>query len=292
MTCGSLGCGRKLYGGIGGNGHGLEHYQQSGHPVSVKLGTITPEGGAGTSNLPTPKARRPNPSPCKPDVFCYLCDDSKQDPDLSSHLSTFGINLQTLTKTEKSMTELQLEHNLTYDFSLTSEDGTALEPVFGPGLTGLQNLGNSCYMASVLQTLFSLKPFQERYKPGHGLQHVQSCDKLPADCLECQMYKVADGLLSGRYSHPASYKHHQGSPGVLQQPPRESLLHASPTPEFQEGVRPVTFKAVIGKGHAEFSTMRQQDSEEFLTHLLNTLRRDMHKYKQQGPGTYFPRQFL
>jgi len=106
----------------------------------------------------------------------------KQDPQLASHLSTFGINVQVLSKTEKSITELvriypsininfslssmlyltaqQLELNLKYDFSLTSEDGTALEPVFGSGLTGLQNLGNSCYMASVLQTLFSLKPFQ------------------------------------------------------------------------------------------------------------------------------------
>jgi len=33
------------------------------------------------------------------------------------------------------------------------------------------------------------------------------------------------------------------------------------------------FKALIGKDHAEFSTMRQQDAEEFLTHLLTVLRR-------------------
>ena len=36
----------------------------------------------------------------------------------------------------------QIEHNLKYDFSLTGDDGKALEPVFGPGLTGLANLGN------------------------------------------------------------------------------------------------------------------------------------------------------
>lgn len=33
------------------------------------------------------------------------------------------------------------------------------------------------------------------------------------------------------------------------------------------------FKALIGKGHEEFSTMRQQDSEEFFSHFLTTLRR-------------------
>jgi len=47
LTCGSLGCGRQQFGGLGGNGHGLAHYKASGHAVSVKLGTITPEGGAG-----------------------------------------------------------------------------------------------------------------------------------------------------------------------------------------------------------------------------------------------------
>ena len=86
LTCGSLGCGRQQFGGVGGNGHGLQHYEETKHPVSVKLGTITPEGTA--------------------DVYCYECNDSKLDLDLAAHLSTFGINVSTQTKTEKSMTEL------------------------------------------------------------------------------------------------------------------------------------------------------------------------------------------
>jgi hypothetical protein len=73
----------------------------------------------------------------------------------------------------------------------------------------------SCYMASVLQTLFSLPAFQERYyrRPSSDLSqdyvsekasvHWATCGQaLPADCLECQLFKLADGLLSGRYSHP------------------------------------------------------------------------------------------
>jgi ubiquitin carboxyl-terminal hydrolase 5/13 len=40
--------------------------------------------------------------------------------------------------------EQQIEHNLNFDFSLTDEAGNAFEPVFGSGLTGLQNLGNRC----------------------------------------------------------------------------------------------------------------------------------------------------
>jgi len=50
LTCGSLGCGRKQVGGLDGNGHALSHFNESQHSVSVKLGTITPEGNAGLSN--------------------------------------------------------------------------------------------------------------------------------------------------------------------------------------------------------------------------------------------------
>ncbi|TFK48016.1 ubiquitin carboxyl-terminal hydrolase 14 [Heliocybe sulcata] len=251
LTCGSLGCGRQQFGGIGGNGHGLQHYEETGHPVSVKLGTITPEGNA--------------------DIYCYTCNDAKVDPDLARHLRTFGINVETQTKTEKSMTELQIEHNLKFDFSLTDESGKALEPVFGPGLTGLSNLGNSCYMASVVQALFSLDPFRQRYYPT-AVQHWATCtEPLPANCVECQMAKLADGLLSGRYSHPRPTN--PVSPNPSEPKSTNPLAHESPTPVFQEGVRPSGFKALIGKDHAEFSTMRQQDAEEFLGHLLTVLRR-------------------
>ncbi|KAK0556594.1 ubiquitin C-terminal hydrolase Ubp14 [Tilletia horrida] len=239
LTCGNLGCGRAQFGGVGGNSHGLSHFEATGHPVSVKQGTITAEGTA--------------------DIYCYACNDARLDPELATHLKHFNINVMSLSKTEKSMTELQIEQNLKFDFNMTGEDGKELEPLYGPGRTGLRNLGNSCYMASVLQTLFSFPAFQSRYLESY-LTHVQQCPKTPADCLECQTAKVADGLLSGRYSVPrsegdveaASDKHDQG-------------------PAFQLGIRPSMFKALIGKGHAEFATMRQQDADEFLKHLLTQL---------------------
>ena len=170
----------------------------------------------------------------------------------------------------------QLEHNLKFDFSMTGDDGKELEPLFGVGLTGLKNLGNSwvitsiscltpsCYMASVMQTLLSLPSFRSRYYTQSSLDHMQTCDiPLPATCLECQMLKLADGLESGRYSH-------------LARPPPPSL-HDTEPPKFQEGIRPADFKALIGKGHEEFATMRQQDSEEFLQHLLGRLRAEQQR---------------
>ncbi|KAH0826369.1 hypothetical protein J3R83DRAFT_5331 [Lanmaoa asiatica] len=285
LSCGALSCGRPQYGGTGGNGHALAHFNATQHPICVKLGTITPEGGA--------------------DIYCYACNDARLDLELTTHLAAFGINVTSQQKTEKSMTELvrhfhretpspehscsvqQIEQNLTFDFSLTAEDGSALKPIFGPGTTGLSNLGNSCYMASVLQTLFSLAAFQERYyrRPSSDLSqdhvsekasiHWTTCGQsLPADCLECQLFKLADGLLSGRYSNSHD-----------EQPPSDPLAHPAPehTP-WQTGLKPAGFKVLVGKGHAEFATMRQQDAEEFFGHLLTVLRRYNHQARGGAPG--------
>lgn len=138
-------------------------------------------------------------------------------------------------------------------------------------------------MASTLQTLFALPSFQFRYFPassGEGnvtKRHWLTCqERLPADCLECQLYKVADGLLSGRYSVPRGQAFSLASPTIDSLPDPKStnpLAHDSSTPVFQEGIRPSTFKALIGKGHEEFGTMRQQDSEEFFGHLVESIRR-------------------
>src|SRR6266851_5884855 len=123
-------------------------------------------------------------------------------------------------------------------------------------------------MASVMQVLFALPPFQERYAPPLAVHHWSRCaEPLPASCPDCQMHKVADGLVSGRYSCPR-----RADVDTASQNPFASAAaaaaSATPQPAFQEGLRPITFKALIGRGHAEFATMRQQDAEEFFTHLL------------------------
>lgn len=96
------------------------------------------------------------------------------------------------------------------------------------------------------------------------------------------MLKVADGLLSGRYSRPR-----RTDADTTQQNPLASAAGTAGTmlqPVFQEGIRPITFKALIGRGHAEFATMRQQDAEEFFTHLLTSLRRYAHAHPRGAGG--------
>ena len=249
LQCGNLGCGRSQYGGVGGNSHGLKHTELSSHAVAIKLGSITPEGTA--------------------DIYCYACNEERVDPELSAHLAHWGINIADRQKTEKSLTELQIEHNLKWDFSMTTEDGKELTPLFGQGFTGLKNLGNSCYLASILQCLFSMPEFQSRY---YLPDQPPPDTTAPAEDLETQLRKVADGMLSGRYSKPDT-----------------DVIASEYSPEIphQKGLAPAMLKYLIGRGHEEFSTMRQQDAFELLLHLLKLINRSQHPSSHPDPVQSF-----
>ena len=129
MICGHLGCGRKNYDGSGGNHHAVSHGEQTHHPLVCKLGTITAEGAS---------------------IHCYECDDDIIDAKLGEHLAKLGIDIAQEKKTEKTMVELNLEANLSLTLSKVLEEGKTLVPVFGPEQTGMVNLGNTCYMNSVV----------------------------------------------------------------------------------------------------------------------------------------------
>ncbi|PQE27545.1 ubiquitin carboxyl-terminal hydrolase protein [Rutstroemia sp. NJR-2017a BBW] len=248
LQCGNLGCGRAQFGGIPGHSHGLEHKKQTGHAVAVKLGSITPEGTA--------------------DVYCYACDEERIDDDLGTHLAHWGIILAERQKTEKSLTEMNVEENMRWEFSMTDEQGQELTKVFGAGFTGLRNLGNSCYLASTLQCLFDLPQFQKRYLlQDVDLPNVED----PAQDLETQLRKLADGLLSGRYSHPDPSVHRANAEDVAD----------------QKGLAPAMLKHLVGRGHAEFSTMRQQDAFEFLLHVFKLVTRSQHKQPHDDPTRAF-----
>ena len=45
-------------------------------------------------------------------------------------------------QTEQTTAERELDQNLSFDWSRLQEEGKALQPLYGPGFTGLANLGN------------------------------------------------------------------------------------------------------------------------------------------------------
>lgn len=70
------------------------------------------------------------------------------------------------------------------------------------------------------------------------------------------MVKLANGLFCGQYSFP-----------TIENDPIAPV----------SGVAPRQFKRTVGKGHSEFSSMRQQDALEFFQWLLDLIKKDEHK---------------
>lgn len=220
LSDGSILCGRKFYDGSGGNNHAVEHYEKHQHPLAVKLGTITQNGA---------------------DVYSYPENDLVIDPNLDLHLSHFGINTKVMNKTEKSTFELEIDINEKLgEWSLIQEEGKKLTDAFGPEFTGLINMGNSCYMNSVLQVLFSFEDFKHYYYPPVPVY----LDTQGSQDFVYQMAKLAYGLLSGKYSNNDC---------------------------FVRGIKPKSFKSIVCRDDENFSSRRQQDAQEFLLFLLGKI---------------------
>ena len=247
LVCGNLACGRKNWDGSGGNNHAIEHFQSTGHALCVKTGTITPEGDAA--------------------VYCYACDIDVKNENLSSQLAHFGMDIKKQVKTEKTMTELSLQYSLNLDLSKEIESGVELLPVYGDGFCGINNTGNTCYIASVFQTLFSLNPFVENYMSPDNFIHLMSCTKNPFECYECLTSKLATGLLTSNYSVKKSKPNkHDKEGGLL---------------DYTEGINVAYIKSFLAEGHADFSSNKQQDAYEYFQFLLDKL--DSHEAKLGRP---------
>ncbi|CAH2322662.1 ubiquitin carboxyl-terminal hydrolase 5 isoform X2 [Pelobates cultripes] len=238
LTDGSILCGRRYFDGSGGNNHAVQHYRETGYPLAVKLGTITPDGA---------------------DVYSYDEDDMVLDPSLAEHLSHFGIDMMKMQKTDKTMTELEIDMNQRIgEWELIQESGVQLQPLYGHGYTGIRNLGNSCYLNSTMQVLFSIPAFQQKYVERME-QIFQKAPTDPTQDFNTQVAKLGNALLSGEYSKPAVEREGDA---------------ASEQKGLQDGIAPRMFKALVGKGHQEFSTNRQQDAQEFFLHFINMVERN------------------
>ncbi|KAA0157782.1 hypothetical protein FNF28_06491 [Cafeteria roenbergensis] len=268
LSTGLIGCGRRQWDGSGGNSHALEMFNETGkqYPLCVKLGTITAEGA---------------------DVFSYHPseDDLVVDPHLGEHLQRFGIDVMKLRKTDKSMAQLQLELNNSYEFDRIEEAGVTLTPASGAGLIGLKNLGNSCYVNSCLQILAAMPEFRARYLPHAAAIFSSIPARTAAEDVTAQVAKLAVALGTDKYV-PAEAR--EGLPPLV---PGASAEEAKAHREAAERLASIAYVApsmlrnLLGRGHAAFSTMQQQDAEEYWGHLLDRLQREEQRQRASGaPG--------
>lgn len=91
--------------------------------------------------------------------ICYCLSRSRSFPVSLLSLLDTSLPLQT----ERTMTELEIAVNQRVgEWEVIQESGATLRPLSGPGLTGMKNLGNSCYLNSVMQVLFTVPDFQSK----------------------------------------------------------------------------------------------------------------------------------
>ncbi|CAF2428907.1 unnamed protein product [Rotaria sp. Silwood2] len=131
-----------------------------------------------------------------------------------------------------------------------SENSMNESRLINGGLCGLQNLGNTCFMNSVLQCLANTKPLL--------LFCLQ--DNLD-NYLNTSTTSVMKGALMTEYANLI----------------RKMWL----LPEGRSVVSPLSFKNTIGKFAPRFTGYLEQDSQEFLRYLLQGLSEDVNRVRQK-----------
>ncbi|KAH9249441.1 hypothetical protein BASA81_012803 [Batrachochytrium salamandrivorans] len=127
-------------------------------------------------------------------------------------------------------------------FNLGPQSTSGTPPV--NGIVGLRNLGNTCYMNSVVQCLS-----------------------------HCQVLR--EPFLNGEYEQDINRRNPLGMGGQLAES-FASLLQQMWSNEY-EVVAPNRFKLTLGQMNSQFQGFSQHDSQELLTQLLDSLHEDLNR---------------
>ena len=169
LTCGNLGCGRGLAGVAEGNRHAAAHYEATGHPIAVKILCLDADSNAYDA-----------------EVYCYKCDDMIVYPEIFERLKKFGIDPLKLKATEKTNQQLM------NDMMASAHDIKARNALsYDENLAGIINTGNTCYISSVMQSLYGCELIRNEFLG----KDIDNHD--PYKNLDFQIQRIFKGLEDG-----------------------------------------------------------------------------------------------
>ncbi|KAF4079160.1 hypothetical protein AMELA_G00189890 [Ameiurus melas] len=133
-------------------------------------------------------------------------------------------------------------------YSSYSSSYSYREPASQPGLCGLSNLGNTCFMNSALQCLSNSPPLTEYFLEDKYEAEINRENPLG---MRGEIAEAFADLIKQMWLSRSSY------------------------------VAPRTFKTQVGRFAPQFSGYQQQDSQELLAFLLDGLHEDLNRVKKK-----------
>ena len=118
------------------------------------------------------------------------------------------------------------------------------------GVSGLQNLGNTCYMNSMLQCLSNVPQLRDFFVQGRFEGDLNSSDENPLSA-NGELARAFAGLLRLMWNGKAS------------------------------SISPRNFKHVLGRYAPQFAGYGQQDSQELCNYVLDKLHEDTNRVRKK-----------
>ncbi|KAL5004403.1 hypothetical protein ScPMuIL_017859 [Solemya velum] len=225
LKCGVVNCGRYI------SGHAKLHHEMSSHPVCMDCDNYA--------------------------TFCYVCDEFVINDTKASHLDQLRKNLQSPTAVIPSSESQENDRKISRRPSSESQENDRKRLKKEDRLktrsksSGLRNLGNTCFMNAVLQSLSNIQEFCGYIKK------LPSLDEKPPSKAK-------------RVSHRKS---RNTEDVLLVEELRKTLIalwQGSKT-----AISPESLFSVIWKVVPRFRGYQQQDAHEFMRYLLDRLHTEL-----------------